>query len=333
MTLRPALKALTRIYAPQAAAGSSAFLRAEFHAPLFQLPSMWGVVCEQSFRPLYDGLPATLHRTPRIEAGSFDEIIILGSRSRHENTWLLEHASTLSAEMGRITIALENDLGGKTLRRDIGRLFEQFETTSLGHSQIVTIQDPKTITPTHDLRTHPGQFSYQKVDKGTALLLSHLATNLTGDVLDLGSGDGILSQAVLEHNPVASLTLVDAEWWSLRAAEERLSAAQVPTHFVWEDLSSWKTDQRFHVVIMNPPFHDLVSHRPSLVEAFITRAHSLLLPTGVLLLVTLNNRPVSEPLNELFRKVERVVAVHPYEVWHARDPFARTLEGSTRLPQ
>jgi len=157
--------------------------------------------------------------------------------------------------------------------------------------------------------TRPGVFSADGSDRGSVLLAAALPEKIKGHVADLGAGWGYLSRAILAHDGVKSLDLVEADREALDCARENITDPRAVFH--WADATSFKPARPWDVVVMNPPFHTSRAADPELGAAFIRAAHRGLLPSGSLWLVANRHLPYDRILTPLFRNVEDIGAAYP----------------------
>ncbi|MCF8511644.1 MAG: methyltransferase [Rhodobacteraceae bacterium] len=150
--------------------------------------------------------------------------------------------------------------------------------------------------------TLPGVFSADGPDRGSVLLAATLPVKLSGHIADLGAGWGFLSRAVLAHDAVKSVDLVEAERDALDCA--RLNIPDPRASFHWADATTFKPARPWDAVVMNPPFHITRAADPDLGLAFLRAAHRGLLPSGTLWLVANRHLPYDRTLTQLFRTVE-----------------------------
>ena len=152
--------------------------------------------------------------------------------------------------------------------------------------------------------TRPGVFSADGPDRGSVLLAAALPEKIKGHVADLGAGWGYLSRAILAHDGVKSLDLVEADRDALDCARENVTDPRAVFH--WADATGFKPSRPWDVVVMNPPFHTSRAADPELGAAFIRAAHRGLLPSGSLWLVANRHLPYDRILTPLFRSVEEI---------------------------
>lgn len=168
------------------------------------------------------------------------------------------------------------------------------------------------------LRTSAGVFSAGEVDPGSALLVAHLPTNLSGRAVDLGAGWGYLSASVLRHDKITSLELVEADFRALACARQSISDDRA--EFTWADALTWTPKRVVDLVVMNPPFHTGRKADPNLGRGFITSAARALSPRGHLYMVANRHLPYEPALEAAFARVERIGGDNRFKIFHACAP-------------
>lgn len=143
-----------------------------------------------------------------------------------------------------------------------------------------------------------------------------------GTFLDLGSGDGAMSQLMRSVAPEAGAVLVDFSEPMLARAEARLGHGDWQT--VQADLSAagWQQNlpvRTFDAVVSSYAIHHLTSERK---RALFAEVHSLLAPGGMF--VNMDVVRIAGPLAGLFD--ERIAAAHG-EIAH--EHAASGAEGDT----
>jgi 16S rRNA (guanine1207-N2)-methyltransferase len=164
------------------------------------------------------------------------------------------------------------------------------------------------------LWSQPGVFGWDRVDAGTALLLSSLPA-LAGKGADLGCGIGILARAVLASQEVAQLDLVDIDRRAIAAA--RRNVQDVRVHFHWADVRKVTELKDLDFIVMNPPFHDGGLEDRALGEAFVRQAHRMLRAGGRAWLVANVHLPYEAVMSSSFAKVELRAEQGGYKVYEA----------------
>ncbi len=157
---------------------------------------------------------------------------------------------------------------------------------------------PETATYQHgDLTVAalPGVFSAGHLDKASALLLRHLGDVAGQRVLDLGGGAGVLGAACAAAE--ANVTLLDDDLAAVVSARETLRLSGLTGNVRHSDVASaLKEQERFDLVVSNPPFH--VGRRVVLDVAreFVRAAGEHLSPGGELRLVANDFLPYEQEI-------------------------------------
>lgn len=164
------------------------------------------------------------------------------------------------------------------------------------------------------LWSQPGVFSWDRIDAGTALLLSALPA-FGGRGADLGCGIGILARAVLASRDVTLLELLDIDRRAVSAARQNVQDARA--HFHWADVRKLTDLKALDFIVMNPPFHDGGLEDRALGEAFVRQAHRMLQAGGKAWLVANVHLPYEAVMSSSFAKVELRAEQGGYKVYEA----------------
>ena len=119
----------------------------------------------------------------------------------------------------------------------------------------------------------PGVFGWQKIDRGSELLLSCLSRFLDGrdtrtySVLDLGCGYGWLFMNLSRYN-FSRVVATDNNAAALFCAQKNSDAYGLNIDIVASDAGDNLTDH-FDLIVCNPPFHQGFKHSQSLTHKFI----------------------------------------------------------------
>ena len=140
---------------------------------------------------------------------------------------------------------------------------------------------------------HPAEDSY--------LLVKHVESLVSGDVLDMGTGSGIQAVTAALKQDVASVLAVDITPEALREAEKRADNAGVSgkISFLLSDLFD-EVNGRYNWIIFNSPYlpsegaadEHAWAGGAELIERFLAGARDHLEPEGSILLIYSN---LSEP--------------------------------------
>jgi len=242
---------------------------------------------------------------------------------------------------GKFIVWGEKKSGIKTYTKKANRLFGCSSQAKKSSSDYVAVLEKSTVAGSaedeHDLDdsdyadlrraihfgdaslfTKPGLFGWDKVDRGSSLLIEHLSEFLSGfkarpeSVLDMGCGYGLLTVATAEQG-IADITAVDNCAAALLACEKNMRelcqvsyknfiesragsgphAAEFKGRIVaadcrpaYADNFDQEVNQQFDAVLCNPPFHQGFDTERELTEAFVMTAARQLKRRGQALFVT-----------------------------------------------
>jgi 16S rRNA (guanine1207-N2)-methyltransferase len=170
--------------------------------------------------------------------------------------------------------------------------------------------------------TAPGLFSADAVDPASALLARSLPADIGRRVADLGAGWGYLAAHVLTRDTVEVVHLVEAEHMALECARRNVTDPRAVFH--WADATHWAPPEPLDSVVMNPPFHAGRAAEPSLGQAFIEAAATVLSPHGHLWMVCNRHLPYEATLGEHFSRVVEIGNDASFKLFHAHKPLRRT---------
>ena len=155
--------------------------------------------------------------------------------------------------------------------------------------------------------SRPGVFSWDHVDEATALLADHMVINAGESVLDLGCGSGGLGTIAAMLSGTGRVRMVDADNEAVRSTRGTIEVAGVKNAtVVVSDVASAVIDERFDVVVSNPPFHVGKATNLELPLQFIRDAFEVLNPKGRLYLVANRTLPYESMIQEQFGRVQTV---------------------------
>ena len=129
----------------------------------------------------------------------------------------------------------------------------------------------------------PGVFSASELDEGTQLLLDSLPT-LSGDILDVGCGAGVIGATICLRAPDTRVVMTDVNALALASAAKTLEENNLSAQVMASDMFS-DVDAKFDFIISNPPFHAGLKTHYEATERFLQQAPSHLKHGGQLYLV------------------------------------------------
>lgn len=261
---------------------------------------------------------------------SLDAITILAPPGTVERRYVLAQGLRALKAGGTMTALAPKAKGGSRLAKELKafglqvtedarrhhRICEVVRPTELDLSEALAAGAPR-LSPELGLWTQPGVFSWDRVDPGTALLLSRLPP-LSGVGADFGCGLGFLAHGVLAAPEVTGLTLVDIDRRAVECARRNVSDPRA--RLVWADIRQGDLGLgELDFVVMNPPFHDGGAEDRALGAAFIARAAGALRHGGKLLMVANRHLPYERPLADSFgAKVKLLAEEGGYKLYEAR---------------
>ncbi len=274
---------------------------------------------------------------------SFDVVILHQQRSRALTETLIRQALVRVETEGLVLVAgavKEGVSGSEAILREV---CEVVEVAAWGRGvRIMTARKPQPGRALHetaprrrhraeiagttvDWITTDGVFSADGLDPATELLLETVTLPHRGRILDFGCGAGVIGLWCAARMPDVTVTMVDSDVASVRCAEEgaRLNALG-NARALLSDGALLASEERFDVVITNPPVHRGRKCDPTLVEGFARAAARAIGRKGRLWLVTAPTVPIRRALEELFTDVRIAAENGSFRVWDAiRRPSQR----------
>ena len=261
---------------------------------------------------------------------------VVGIRIPHEKQalhQLLHDAFQVLPLGGRCYVAGANNEGVKPAQKTLVDIFGNANKLAEGGSHRVIVSTKRSEAPATDgmfdspflegdsfsemfvtlrglpitVYARPGVFSWDHVDEATALLAEHMTVNAGESVLDLGCGSGGLGVTAARLSGTGRVRLVDADIEAVRSTRGTIEVAvQKNCSVEVSDVGSAVIDERFDVVITNPPFHVGKATNLELPQQFIRDAFTVLNPGGRLYLVANRTLPYESMIESEFGKVSVV---------------------------
>ena len=130
------------------------------------------------------------------------------------------------------------------------------------------------------LYTDAGVFSKNKVDYGSELLIRSLP-GLSGDILDLGCGYGVIGLSIALANPETFVTMADLNHRAVDLALKNVERNHIPNASAQISDGFRQIDGRFQAIVSNPP----IRAGKKIVYPLLEQSMEYLLPGGSLYLV------------------------------------------------
>ncbi len=151
------------------------------------------------------------------------------------------------------------------------------------------------------LFSRPGVFSWEHLDEASAILADVMQVPPGSDVLDLGCGIGPLGLLAARLSGSGHVTLVDVDSEAVRCVQRAIDAMQLTNcRAMCSDIASAVRDDRFDLVVTNPPFHVGKATDLDVPAQFILDAWHVLKRGGTLALVANRTLPYERVIHDTF---------------------------------
>ena len=154
-------------------------------------------------------------------------------------------------------------------------------------------------------RTDAGVFSRGEVDAGTKLLLEALPEEMSGEILDLGCGWGVIGVSIARKWPGTRVTMADVNTRALDLSRENAKQNRAEVTCVESDGMAALEGRTFDAVVTNPPIR---AGKQVIYKMFADAAKSLK-PGGALYLVIRKQQGAEscmKYLQTLYAHVEKI---------------------------
>lgn len=278
------------------------------------------------FSPLVPGAPALEQQAE----GSLASMVMLAPPGTLERRYAMALALRALAPGGAFTALAPKDRGGTRLRKELQAFGCTVEESARRHHRIALCKRPAEITGLEEalanggaqqltelgLWSQPGVFSWDRIDPGTAHLMSHLPA-FSGRGADFGCGFGVLARAMLTSAKVEHIALVDIDRRAIDAARNNI--ADPRAQFLWANLRDPHPElTNLDFVVMNAPFHDAGAEDKGLALVFVKRAAEALRKDGVCWLVANRHLPYEASIKPLFKRADLKFEAEGYKIYEAR---------------
>ena len=168
------------------------------------------------------------------------------------------------------------------------------------------------------LFSKPGQFGWNKLDQGSELLIESLEPFLSSlaeppsNVLDLGCGYGYLSVKAAELG-LNNITATDNNAAAIASCKKNFSENQINGQVIADDCAQ-SIEDRFDLVLCNPPFHKGFDTENKLTDLFVGSAKQRLSKSGVALFVVNQFIPLEKAATSYFPSIETLAKNKSFKV-------------------
>ena len=274
----------------------------------------------QTFAPSVTDLQSAGYNVVQSVPSDFDVAVVLLPKAKALSRHLIAMAQKCM-NGGLVIIDGQKDAGIDPILKELRKRTSLGGVVSKAHGKIAWLTGYIDLSDYLDhpkpleggFKTVAGVFSADSADPAAQLLLSVLP-QLTGSVADLGAGWGYLTRKLSEM-PTRRVIAVEADHRAIEIARVNVPSDKV--EFFWVDATTWRVNEAFDTVVMNPPFHNFSKANPGIGIDFIKTAFRLLKPHGDCYIVANRHLPYEQPLIELFQTVSEVTKDKRFKVLYA----------------
>jgi 16S rRNA (guanine1207-N2)-methyltransferase len=220
---------------------------------------------------------------------------------------------------GLLYVTGAKDYGILSTTKRIQALFGNVETLQISKGHRVVCARKLTDRPLTEPIQDVTVFASHKLDEGTRFLLSALEVHTTDKALDIGCGAGFLGLHIARLATRGSVTMTDVSLAAVAVAQQAAEQSGLTNVRVLpSDGAEAVKDQRFDLVVTNPPFHQGGIQTLETAERFIREAAQILQPQGRFYLVANRFLKYEPTLQAHFKRVEEVSGDTRYKVMRAQ---------------
>ena len=173
--------------------------------------------------------------------------------------------------------------------------------------------------------TDSGVFSRTEIDKGTEILLNALPEELTGSLLDMGCGYGVIGVTLGKRYPGLSVVMSDVNERAVELSRRNAQRNGVPARVMQSDGYADVPFQRMDWIVQNPP----IRAGKSVIYAMFAEGARRLEPSGELWLVIRKQQGAESAIRymkSLFGRVDAVRKTGGFWVLRCTQPAERPDE-------
>ena len=261
-------------------------------------------------------------------AAKYDNLYLRICKEKPANFHIANLASSLLTPNGKLFICGQKNEGIKTFYKTLeAQLASNIGIQKYGDAYLAILGLPETVSNfsfdsqnyTHTrvitdicqkpVYSKPGVYGWNKVDAGSAFLVNileqHANSFINKSVLDLGCGYGYLTLATANFG-AASYTATDNNAAAIQCMQQNASTHSVEVSVVAAHAGA-SLQERFDVILCNPPFHKSFAVDGDLTDTFLIAAKRLLSTSGAAYFVVNSFIPLESKAKSLF-KVVRTLA-------------------------
>jgi 16S rRNA (guanine1207-N2)-methyltransferase len=269
--------------------------------------------------------------TSHMPAGTMD-IAIMNILYQPGKPWILyglQLAAYALKPGGLLYVVGAKDRGILSVAKHMQEIFGNVETLAISKGQRTVRSHRAEETPlmtapsreTNTLDLLPFVFADGKLDEGTRLLLDALEVFPDDIALDIGCGAGFLGLHIAGTAVRGHVTMVDVSLATVAIAQRKVTESDLTNIIVLpSDGAQAVLQERFDLVVTNPPFHQGGIQTTDIAERFIREAAQVLRPQGRFYLVANRFLKYEPTLRTYFKQLDEVGGNTRYKVLLATSP-------------
>ncbi len=269
---------------------------------------------------------------------SFDCVIIPVSKEKLVTHHAINQVFSLLSNSGQLLLIGKKNQGIKSYFDNCKKTLGYSGTLKKEKDEYVCILSPPTEQPVNLLKddnysslrpaveidnyifqSKPGVFGWNKIDKGSEILVEQLAPFLDrlqekpNSALDLGCGYGYLSYALHKHG-IANITATDNNAAAIKACNANVMLFKGAGDQVLASHCAQSLHGLFDLIICNPPFHTGFSVASDLTNLFLEQSQYHLNKNGNALFVVNSFIPLEKKSYEYFHNVNLLINTGQFKV-------------------
>jgi 23S rRNA (guanine1835-N2)-methyltransferase len=174
-----------------------------------------------------------------------------------------------------------------------------------------------------DVSALPGVFSRDHMDIGSRFFIQQISqlNTLSGKVIDLGCGNGLLSIACQHYFPADAIDLIlcDDSSLALQSAQDNLISRGYANGIFHHTDALLNVDTKADTILCNPPFHSGNRISTAAAERMFKQASNLLNKDGQLLVIANRHLPYAPLLKKGFKHIKQLNSDAKFVIYQCTD--------------
>lgn len=194
---------------------------------------------------------------------------------------------------------------------------KKLSTTLLDDKSYKEIRAVESKETDFSFLSKPGVFGWNKVDQGSELLIANLSTLFTQrkppvNILDIGCGYGYLSIHCAQLFS-CSITACDNNSAAVDSCNENFKQRHISGQVIATNCTQG-IDEKFDLIVCNPPFHTGFDTHNDLTDLFLRGAKKNLAKGGIAVFVVNLHIPLAKKAAIYFNEIESLVTNEHFKV-------------------